>query len=118
MLTPALLGAVSRVRRKGLLESFKAVQEVTRIERQPARPRRVHHREEMLGPEVAISGVDIGYIAKEFQPVDLVQDIRGLQAAQARHEELRKNIRTTELRKDPDYRRYPTQFSMNYTYPI
>lgn len=97
LLTPALLGAVSRVGRERLLEDLEAVEKVTGIERQTARPRRVHHREEMLGPEVTISGVDVRYITEELEPVDLDEDIRGLQAAQARHEELRR--RQTRVRK-------------------
>lgn len=88
LLTLALFGAVSRVRCKRLLESFEALQKVTGIKRLPARPRRVHHREQILGPEVAIGGVDIGYVAKELQPVDLDQTIRSLQTAETCHEEL------------------------------
>lgn len=88
MLTSTLLGAISRVRRERLLESFEAQQKVAGIERLAARSRRVYHREQVLGPEITIGGVDIGYIAEEPQPIDLDQDIRGLQAAEARHEEL------------------------------
>lgn len=66
LLTLALLGAVSRVRRERLLESFEAQQKMTGIERLSARSRRIHHREQILGPEVAISGVDIRYIAEEL----------------------------------------------------
>jgi len=73
------------------------VQKVTGIKRQAARSRCVYHREEVLGPEVAISGVDVGYIAEELQPVDLVQDIRGLQVAQACHEELQEQTQRLSL---------------------
>jgi len=66
LLTLALLGAVSRVRCERLLESFEAQQKMAGIERLSARPRRVHHREQILGPEVTIGSVDIGYIAEEL----------------------------------------------------
>lgn len=61
-----------------MLDSSKAVQKMNGIERQSARSRRVHHHEKILGPEVAISGVDIGYITKELHLIDLVQDIQDL----------------------------------------
>ena len=89
MLALALLGAVSRVRGEDLLEALESGQQVARIERVPSRPGGLQHRDDVLRPEVTIGRVDLGYVAEQLRPVDLAQDIRGLQAEQTGHKELR-----------------------------
>lgn len=101
LLALALLGAVPRVLREDLLEILEALEQVARVEGLTSGAGRVQHRPHVLRPEVPVSRVDLGDVAEQLAPVDLDQDIRGLQAAQAGHEELR-NIRHRRRIKHPN----------------
>lgn len=64
LLTFALLRAISGVGCEGLLERLETLQKVAWLERLPSGPRRIYHGQDVLGPEVAIRGVDLGDVTE------------------------------------------------------
>lgn len=88
LLALALLGAVPGVGPEDLLEVLEAGQQVARVQGLSRRAGRLQHPRDVLGPEVPVGRVDLGDVAEQLRPVDLAQDVRGLQSAQTRHEQL------------------------------